>query len=507
MRIPFPERIPLPIAVTAAIILVGLQQLQQTSALFSFYCFVFIIIATIAFNVAGGFTRPSGSYIFFYAVLGLIIGIVYKAYLGEPADTHLRAPMQTIKVFVGGITGMLVAIVVSRKLTRRQPFLSDFLKPKDYKNAAVGCFAFGLFLNVLSIITKHENGSVLSAVMQLNRFLQMSIIIGTLHVIRKSKGASGFSIFTLVYILVAGLSGVASFSKEGMITPLLCWLVAAASLRYKIRLLQGLTMAVVVFLIFHYLVPYSQYGRSQVSEGANFSERAAISYNLLLDLPAVRELYLQSTEGEETDDVQGMSYYNEPQGFFDRLSMIGPDDALINYTQEGNFSGLDTIPLYFANWVPHFLWPNKPGLLTGNSFAHKIGGILGEDDVTTGISFTPSGEAYQLAGWTGVLIVAPILWIMLFTLFDSLCGDVRKSPWGLLIIALFAHLAPEGMLAGVVYIMWFGSVAIIFVALSTSYIMPLIGTLLAGPEQTGLVRLRKRGLPRQSTPFDPLAEP
>lgn len=504
MRLPFPERIPLTPAFLAAIVLVGLQQLQQTALMYSVYCFLFLIIATVTFNLAGGFSRPSGSYVFFYSVLGVIIGLIYKAYLGEPADSHLRSPMLTIKVFVGGIIGMLIAVVISRKLSRKRPLLRNFLAPKDYKNAAMGCFAFGLLLNVLSITTKHENGSVLSAIMQLNRFLQMSIIIGTLHVLRKTGGRNAFSPLVIIYIIVTAASGVIFFSKEGMITPMLCWLVAAASLRYNLRFYQTAAIALATFITFYYLVPYSQYGRNQVPEGATLTERIAISYNMLADLSSVRELYLQNSSGEDTGDAQGMSYYNQPQGFFDRLTMIGPDDALIDYTQDSNFAGLDVIPAYFANWIPHFLWPNKPGLLSGNSFAHEIGGIVGEEDVTTGISFTPSAEAFHLAGWTGIFVVAPIIWTMLFVIFDSLCGDVRKSPWGLLVIALFAHIAPEGMLAAAIYVMWYGSVAIIFVAVATAYVMPLIGTLMVGPEQTGLVRLRGRGVPRKSVPPGPL---
>ena len=71
-------------------------------------------------------------------------------------------------------------------------------------------------------------------------------------------------------------------------------------------------------------------------------------------------------------------------------------------------------------------------------------GMLGDEDRTTGISFSPIGEAFHVGRWTGIFIVAPILWIMLFTLYDSLCGDARKVPWGLLAIVLFAHIAPEG---------------------------------------------------------------
>jgi hypothetical protein len=501
MRLPFPERVPLQGAFLAATILAGLQQLQGTSIVFTIYSFLFIVIAAVAFNTAGGFTRPSGSYIFFYSLLGLIIGLFYKAYLGEPADSNLRTPILTIQVFTGGITAMLVASIISRRISRKKPFLGTILKEKDMKNAAVGSFVFGLILYTLSAVLTHQNGSVLSAVQQLDRFLQMSIIVATVHAIKKSGGRTGFSPLVVLALAVTTLSGTLTFGKEAMFMPLLCWVVAASSMRLRIRPYQVFVGMGVLFVIFHFLVPYSQYGRNLVPENPTMRDRIALSYSLLTNLNYVRDQYesaVGDSGGSDDDSGTNMNYYNGSQGFFDRLTMIGPDDALIHYTSLGNVDGLTLVPLYFTNWIPHFLWPNKPALGSGNHFAHEIGGIVGEEDYTTGISFTPSGEAYHLGEWVGIFVVAPLVWILLFTVFDSLCGDTRKSPWGLLSIALFAHIAPEGMLGGAIYITWFGSLGIIFVAVASAYVMPLIGTLVVGPEKTGLVRLRKRGIPSRT---------
>jgi hypothetical protein len=450
------------------------------------------VIATIAFNMAGGFTRPSGSYVFFYAVLGLLVGLFYKAYLDEPADSNLRNPLLTIQVFTGGITAMLFAVIVSRKISRRRAYLGNLLKEKDMKNAAVGSFAFGMFLYALNAVIPHQNGSVLSALAQLDRFLQMSIIIGTLHAIKKSGGRTGFTPLILFAIVINSFAGAMSFSKEGMFTPAMCWLVAAASMRLNIRRYQIVVGVAVAYVIFHFLVPYSQYGRSLVPENATYRDRLNLTIGLLSDLGGVRQQYEQAVVELNDSGSGDMDYYNEPQGFFDRLTMIGPDDALIDYTSKGSFEGLSSIPADFSNWIPHFLWPDKKTSGGGNYYAREIGGIINEDDTTTGISFTPTGEAYHLAGWVGIFVVAPIIWIMLFTIFDSLCGDTRQAPWGLLAISLFAHQAPEGMLGGAIYIMWYGSIAIIFVAVATAYAMPLIGTLLAGPEKTNIV-IRRQG--------------
>jgi hypothetical protein len=213
------------------------------------------------------------------------------------------------------------------------------------------------------------------------------------------------------------------------------------------------------------------------------------SISLLSNLGYVREQYL-ATEADSFEDRRS-GYFNTPQGFFDRLQLVAMDDAIINITERGQVYGLYPIFAYFENLIPHFFWPDKPRLNYATMYAQEIGGILPEDDTTTGISFTPSAEGFHLARWTGLLLVAPILWIMLFTVFDSLCGDARKSPWGLLAIPLFAHTAPEGGLGGVIYMLGLGSFSIVFAAYTAAYLMPIIGTLVVGPEKAVI---RRRGL-------------
>jgi hypothetical protein len=482
MRIPFPERIPLTFAIVFAIVLCGLQQLQGTDAIFSLCAFLFIVIATIAFNVAGGFTRPSGGYIFFYAMLAAIAGLFWKAFLGEAADSNLKAPLLTMQVFLGGVTSLLAAAYISRRFSRKTAFLQNAVKDKDLKNATIGCIVCGLGISILSAILPRANGSVLSALNQVNRFLPMAIILGTIHQIRKSGGTRCFSFIT---VLAMGstfiLNGLLSFSKEGLFAPVLCWIIAAASLHYRFRMYQLIAGVVIVAFMFRFLVPYAQLGRDLVPDGATFSDKISLTTSLLTDIDTVRLNYAEQSAAAYGDNATG--YYNSPQGFFDRLQMISPDDGLINATELTQPFGFSPIYVSIANLIPHVFWPDKPSMLVGNTYAHEVGGIIADDDLTTGISFSPSGEAFHLARWAGIFIVAPIVWAILFIIFDSLCGDVRKSPWGLLAIAAFAHTAPEGALTGAIYMMGYGTIATVFAAFAAAYVMPVLGTLLAGPER------------------------
>ncbi len=498
MRLPFPERIPLYYVFCFATLLCTAQLLQGTSGLFAFCAFLFILIAAATFNLAGGFTRPSGAYVFFFAVLGVIVGLFWKAVIGEPADSNLEVPLVTIRVYLAGICAMFAAVYVSRKLTPKRAFLGAILTQQNLQNATIGCMVTGIFIAVLDTVIPHQDGSMLSALAQVDRFLPMAIILGVIYQIRKSGGTTSINLPILISFGVIFLNGAVNFSKEGLLTPFFCWIVAACSLRYRLSLYQVVGGIRAGLFIFQFLVPYSQYGRA--FKTTSLSDNFNTSISLLSDLEFVRQQneILQAESHEEI----GVAYYNTPQGFFDRLQMIAMDDALNNITEQGSVFGMSPIWASFANLVPHFFWPDKPRLYYGTMYAQEIGGLIPEDDTTTGISFTPAAEAFHLERWVGVLVVAPIIWIMLFTLFDSLCGDTTKSPWGLLVIPIFAHSAPEAGLYGAIYLLGNGAVGIVFAALASSYVMPIIGTLLAGPENIAIRRAaRVRSVSRRLPPI------
>src|ERR1039457_4310353 len=99
MRIPFPERVPLNRVAIFASALFVIQWLEGTYLYFSIGCTIFILIAAFAFNAGGGLTRISGAYFFFYSVLVVIVGLCYKAFLGEPAQSNLLDPRTDIGAY------------------------------------------------------------------------------------------------------------------------------------------------------------------------------------------------------------------------------------------------------------------------------------------------------------------------------------------------------------------------------------------------------------------------
>jgi hypothetical protein len=483
LRIPFPTHISLWRATVFAVSLALIQMYQGTSPTFALCSFLFVVLFVVTFNTAGGFSSTTGSYVFFFAVLVVILGLCWKVILGESGDSNLLQPELTMEIYVGTIMSMWLAVVISKKLRSKRPLLGNLVTDANMYDAAVGCAITGIILFLISTLAERVSGSAQSALSQLNHFLPLAIIFGVIHEVRRTGGRRSVSLPVVVASAAAIILGLAAYSKELIFTPVACWAIAAASQGYRLKRLQIIGLLLGGYLMVHYLVPYSQYGRNFRPEDDNFWGGIDTSIALLSDPEGTREEYLKRT----ADDAEehGSGYFSKPQGLMDRLQMIGPDDELHDLTERRGQLGIYPIIFDFENLVPHVLWPGKPSINFGNFYAHQMG-HLSDDDVTTGISFSPAGEAYHLGKWIGVFVWAPILWIMMFTLFDSLCGDPRTSPWGLLTCSYYAHLAPEKMLNGVVYSLGVVAFGLVFAALCAAYLMPLLAALVKPPARTQL---------------------
>jgi hypothetical protein len=373
---------------------------------------------------------------------------------------------------------MLAAVFVSRRVSRRTGLLQTLLKESEMFQSAVGCMAFGvggaIIIGLLGVAKLN------SAFAQLDQLIPLGIIIAVIYEIRRSNGTRSLNFpasLGIAYCFYFG--GVLVFSKQGMLLPLYCWLLPVCALRYRLSALQILSILAAVFVIFQYLVPYAQYGRSFIEEGQTTRQTMEISTRLLEHPEQTRQQYKEVVTGRN-------AYFNEEQGFWDRLNFIATDDGLVNFTDQGHVFGLLPVEAAFLNAVPHFIWPDKPGVNFGNQYAREMGG-LSEENTSTGISFSPTAEAYHMDRWVGLFVVAPLVWFLLFVTFDSLFGDLRATPWGLLALALLSHTAPEGAITGAIYLLIFGTEILCFSALFATWIAPVFASaVLPGPPRKTL---------------------
>ena len=96
--------------------------------------------------------------------------------------------------------------------------------------------------------------------------------------------------------------------------------------------------------------------------------------------------------------------------------------------------------------------------------------------------------------WEGIVIVGTFVWTLLFLSVDLICGDLRRSPYGLLAMVAFAHVAPESLIGNLVYFIFFENLGIVIAIVFCAYFAPIMGLLLAGPQASRVAQFRPGSL-------------
>jgi hypothetical protein len=354
--------------------------------------------------------------------------------------------------------------------------------------AAIGALTVGGVVQFVAERRLGDAGSIFTALHQLNYLPNLGIIFATLYEINRSCGKRAVNWMVVASGSVIFFFGLINFGKEGLFTPIVTWGITALLYGFRFRRVHIIICIVFGVLAQFILVPFAQYGRrSRATEaGAEFST-AQIAIAYLTHPLETRALYLQDLQNVDMDGAPHL--YDSPQGFADRLNMMCFDDAIMAYTDKGNVFGLEPTYYSYLNLVPHFIWKDKPYVGFGNTFAHEIG-VLGEDDDTTGISFSPLGDAYHEAKWFGILFIWPIVIFLYFFVTDSLTGSARQSPYAVLPIALAAHAAPEGMMATPIYLQTTGALMLIILSLVSKYVLAYATRVGMGGERVRILRTR-----------------
>ena len=455
------------------------QQIQHTKLFFSLFYFAFLILTVIAFNLAEGFTRITGAYIFWYSTLIVIFGVTWKAVVGEPADSNLYTPLLDISLYTSSMAMLLLVTLLNKKMDFRSLGIGGgFSKGKlNYTVAGLGCLIVGYGIAFADIIFGQAPGGIVSALLQINVFPWLGLILATIGAVHDSGGRRSVNAISLVGFSYYSVMGITAFSKQQMITPMLCWLLGVFYTRLRVRFVHIVAIILMGVISFGFYGPLS--ASRDLAEGLDTGGRIELVSYLVTHWSFFQDHIKGQEDLANQNGLAG--YYNKAQGsLITRLSMIPPDDSLFAYTAQGHYEGIDPVVNYFANLAPHFISPNKQIKFSGNYYAHEMGMGLAADDLTTGISFSPVGEAYHTMGWGGIFWLLPLLWIMLFTSVDFVVGDITKHPWGLMVVVYFAHAAPESLLGGLIYFMGLGNFGMFMAIIVVTKIAPILGALFAG---------------------------
>lgn len=466
MRFPFPDSIKYSHTLIFGSVLCVAMLMMGTDKLFTGLTLVFLLVANVAFNLSGGARYPSGMYVLANAVFTVALPVTAKTLMMEPVDRYLRVPVHTMEVYVCGMVSMTAAVLVSRTYRAKKALIADRLPPNLLGSAYVGSVAAAAFIFFyLAVIGSSGNGSLGSIFIQINRFPFLAILLGTIYTIHRTNGRK--SMTWPLFLVVMGMTamGLIGFSKEAFITPIFCWVFGAAYMRYRVSWVNLACLGLATYLAVTYMVPYAGYGRDFDLPGGGSVFRK--SYYLLTHMDEVRSEY------ENMRVLAGpVHFYKGQVPLLDRLEVFSVDDALVEETDRYKTVGYGSIESALQNFVPHFLWPGKQSMVWGNVYAHEIE-ILADADVYTGVSFSPTAEAYHQGRMFAVALVEPLVLSICFLVLDSVIGNVSRNPVGLLMTILVVRASDEGMLAGGILILAQPLFGVVLAAYMCEYVLPI----------------------------------
>lgn len=208
----------------------------------------------------------------------------------------------------------------------------------------------------------------------------------TAYAVEYERKYLALAVFILVVEIAIGLLGM---TKQGVMTPLIVFLIAMA--RTRVTLPRMATSAAIVLFTFLAIIPVVIEGRIELASRhgddnvrASFGERMEV-----LSRAVVGDLKTVATDVSSTGiALVRISYVNQT-GFAMHLYDSG---------QPGS-----TLENAYAAFIPRFLWPDKPIMTTlGSDF-----NLMARGSDVSSSSPTLAGEAYWNFGWLGVL------WIMI----------------------------------------------------------------------------------------------
>jgi hypothetical protein len=447
MRIPFPKTIPLlPLLVVLTLILC-IQLIQGTDPVFAVLMLIAQIAAMDAFNHMGGMTHMAGAFCLFGILPTVTVPEITHLILGQPGDLNLEHPITT-----AGVCGVFfICVMIAAHIVSSVSHPVAFLEKIQFSItdlrvvSALSCiFAISIAFRLLTLNGSVENGSLLAAVKHFYPLLlATSVMLATYVRITTTGGESAVSWYIVFLLILAIVPGLLTASKEGMLTPLLCWFLVVASSRHRFSWYGVLGIVGVLFLAWSFVYPFSQNARVQVRGAETLSEKVDLIVEFIRT-PSQFPDSISASSNETSEFGAATSKVNLVQ----RFSVLKSIDMLIDGDQKLGYTSIERYAPVLLSVVPHALWPDRPAVITSNELGHKAG-YMNPEDTSTGIAIGSPALFFDIGGWLALIVYTLICYALFFFATVRLVGTSESGIWGLVPIGTEAlaggSTAPDSM--------------------------------------------------------------
>jgi len=475
------------------VLLLLVQVAEGTGPIFALLVFGTIMAWVFSFNILGGLDRISGMFVFGQGGLGVLVPELVKAVLREPADSRLLSPNLTMAVyFVGQCVVLGVCYTVARIRPRRALFYSEASSFRTMEMAVGATVLAFLIIVILAAFGKYSStsGGWASLLVQLSVFMLPFAL--ALSINAEIDASGGERTLNLMVLAIWGYMTYIGFThsvKEAVITPVVIYIVCCACRKIVFSVIKiaalGSLCLVIVFLVYPLLQSY----HNGQTEAGGLSPTEVV--DKIIDAPELIAQY-NSQRIDNIRDYSDLEYFGRDVGMLGRYSLISLDAGLISSVKDGNYMGYEGIIEGCIDWIPHFIYPNKPVVFNSEFYAHRLAG-LSQEDTTTGISFGSFGTSFAMGGWIGLVILITIVEGAFLLIMDALCPSVTSMPWIVCLLAFMMHSGPETNIDALVTGLVLVPVELAFVVLVTRYGVRFFSSFVGGSQRgTQLEEFRQK---------------
>jgi hypothetical protein len=447
MRIPFPKTIPIRPLLIILMAMILVQLIQGTDPAFAVLMLVAQLAAAVAFNRMGGMTHMAGAFCLFSILPNVTVPEITHLLLRQSGDYNLQHPFLTASVCAVFFTCVMIAAFLVSSIRHPVAFL-DHIEFSIFELRVIsvlsGLFAVSIAIKFLTLDAPPEDGSLFAAVSHFGNILFiMSIMLATHVRIVGTNGKSVMSWYVALLLIFAIASGIISASKEGMLTPIMCWFLVVASSKYRFSWFGTLPLGAALFVVWAFVYPFSQNARFPVHAATTLTDKVDVIIQFFRD----PSQFPDATSNFEESSEYGTA--SSKVNIIKRYSLLQSIDMLVDADQRSGYTSFDRyVPALFSI-IPHALWPDRPVPISSNELGHKAGFSMNEEDTATGIEIGSPALFFDMGGWLAVIVYALLCFTVYFLATVRLLGTLESGVWGLVPIGVEAHLAscasPAGM--------------------------------------------------------------
>lgn len=440
---------------SAALLLLTLQLATGTEPLYALMVFVFAILTYIAVKSVGGLYTVMGCAIFYLALQQVLISQAAKVYFRQPGDSLLLRPVETILVYNVAMAGMIAAGFCFTKMgfPKRKPLFHNECDPQRLmwlSIITIFCATVQTVYDGLAGVNANGSGNIGGLRSMVHAFVfltPLSISTTTAYTIIASKGRRSIGWFNGIAMFIPFVFGIISSVRAGMAAVVLIYYITCLAFGFRFRAVHFIVLLCGIYLAQFVLFPYAIYARAFTRSG-HFEKNVDKAIDLLGDVILNPGKYKELETRRYDRKFTKFFYFGKPYPTLDRMSMIILTDKFVDVTEMQGTTGMYTISPAFVFAVPRIFYPEKPFFSATTRLAHRVPGMVGKNDKTTGVSNSFIADSFSSYSWVGAFVIPFMIALSYLVLYRLMFSHLlSRNILALSLVWHFMYYYSEGPIA------------------------------------------------------------